>query len=180
MSVSPPVSAMEREDAVTPASAPATDPVASWPPPGVDWAGLRPLRNNNPLDLRLLGPGHKWPGQSGEDRGPGGPFAIFPSRVEGWESACRNMLAYQDLHSIHTIAGIVSRWAPPADGNDTAGYIRRVCERTGLRPEQQLSLRNGQTMLAILKAMAAEESKPEVSWPQDEIYQGMRLAGLTI
>ena len=28
---------------------------------------------------------------------------------------------------------IISRWAPPNDGNNTRGYIRKVCDLSGLR-----------------------------------------------
>ena len=110
----------------------------------------------------------------------GGPFAIFLTRSEGWAAGCTCLKAYQDLHGIRSVSGIVNRWAPSTDNNDTEAYVTRVCVATGFAPDQVIDLHDGPTMLKLVKAMAIEEAGSGVTWPQSEILAGLRLAGLAI
>jgi hypothetical protein len=89
-------------------------------------------------------------------------------------------LVYQDSHGIHSIDGIVNRWAPSADNNDTVAYKREVCALSGFTVDQVLDLHNGPIMLKIVKAMAAMEGGSDIVWPQDEVLAGMRMAGLVV
>ena len=137
------------------------------------------MRNRNPLDLRTLPPPQKWAGQSGEDDAPGGPFAIFLTVPEGWRAACQCLLVYQDTHGLRTVRGIINRWAPPADANDTSAYAASVSKQTGFGLDQVIDLHNGPTMLAIVTAMAHVEDSAAV-WDQGQKLAGLRLAGLSI
>ena len=87
------------------------------------------VRLNNPLNIR---PGSPWEGLAVPDEMQG--FCSFTSPVWGFRAAFRNLITYADKHGINTIRGIISRWAPPEDNNDTEGYIKAVCARTGYAP----------------------------------------------
>jgi hypothetical protein len=64
------------------------------------------------------------------------------SYEEGIKSMDDNLKAYGTKHKINTLRGVISRYAPPTDKNDTEGYIKFVAERTGLKPDQEIDLEN--------------------------------------
>ena len=64
------------------------------------------------------------------------------SYEEGIKSMDDNLKAYGTKHKINTLRGVISRYAPPTDKNDTEGYIKFVAERTGLKPDQEIDLQN--------------------------------------
>jgi len=64
------------------------------------------------------------------------------SYEEGIKSMDDNLKAYGTKHKINTLRGVISRYAPPTDKNDTEGYIKFVAERTGLKPDQEIDLNN--------------------------------------
>lgn len=146
----------------------------------VPWANKRPWRNNNPLDLRCLPLPQKWAGQSGIDGSPGGPFAIFDNRVSGWRAGVVCLLAYQDKHGINTIDGIVNRWAPGSDGNDTEAYGKTVSQLSGFGVSDVLNMHDGNTMLKLVTAMAVVEGGSDITWPETEKLAGIKAAGLAI
>lgn len=45
----------------------------------------------------------------------------------------RILNTYNVKYHIFSVREIIKRWAPPDDGNNTRGYIQRVCSLTGLR-----------------------------------------------
>ena len=94
----------------------------------------RGLRNNNPLNIRRSS--DKWQGLSAsqEDK----EFFQFLCAAYGWRAAFVILTkSYYAKRGINTIEGIISRWAP-SNENNTEGYIRRVCECTGLDRRQIL------------------------------------------
>lgn len=103
-------------------------------------------RGNNPLDLRSWG-----------NMPVAGGFAQFPTAEAGLTAGARNLLAYQDKHHLDTITGIVSRWAPAADGNNVPAYISQVSGLTGYGPNQKLNLHDPVVLEAIIKAMITHE-----------------------
>jgi hypothetical protein len=64
------------------------------------------------------------------------------SYEEGIKSMDDNLKVYGTKHKINTLRGVISRYAPPADKNDTEGYIKFVAEKTGLNPDQEIDLTN--------------------------------------
>jgi hypothetical protein len=64
------------------------------------------------------------------------------SYEEGIKSMDDNLKVYGTKHKINTLRGVISRYAPPADKNDTEGYIKFVAEKTGLKPDQEIDLTN--------------------------------------
>lgn len=94
----------------------------------------RGLRNNNPLNIRRSN--DKWQGLSAvqDDK----EFFQFLCAAYGWRAAFVILTkSYYAKRGINTIEGIIRRWAPSSE-NNTEGYIRRVCEYTGLNRSQIL------------------------------------------
>lgn len=117
----------------------------------------RGLRNHNPLNIRkgdLL-----WLGQTGND----GTFCIFLNNVFGYRAAFRILRTYNVKYHIYSVRQIISRWAPERDGNNTRGYIQRVCELSGLR-ETDIVVTNTydvdmlERVKALVQAMACVEN----------------------
>ena len=98
----------------------------------------RGIRNNNPLNIRRTGK-DQWKGLSKtqNDRG----FCQFESMEWGWRAAFYLLTrTYFQKHGLQTIRGIISRWAPPQDHNDTEAYIRNVSRRTGIGPDEPIGV----------------------------------------
>ena len=87
----------------------------------------RGLRNHNPLNIRKSD--QLWKGQTGND----GAFCIFLENKWGYRAVFRILNTYNVKYHIFSVREIISRWAPPSDGNNTRGYIQRVCSLAGLR-----------------------------------------------
>ena len=64
------------------------------------------------------------------------------SYEEGIKAMDDNLRVYGTKHGINTLRGVISRYAPPQDKNDTEGYINFVAQRTGLKPDQEIDLSN--------------------------------------
>jgi len=64
------------------------------------------------------------------------------SYEEGIKAMDDNLRIYGTKHNINTLRGVISRYAPPQDKNDTEGYINFVAQRTGLKPDQEIDLTN--------------------------------------
>ncbi|MBP2159549.1 MULTISPECIES: hypothetical protein [Asticcacaulis] len=115
--------------------------------------GTRADRNNNPGNLRDSG--DRWQGMTGVDNGG---FVQFDTQDNGVRAARINLANQQRLHGINTIAGLVSKYAPPSDNNDTAGYIQSVAQMSGFQPNQPLDFNDPATQDKLLQAMFRVES----------------------
>jgi hypothetical protein len=106
-------------------------------------AGSSPLglRNNNPGNIRS-----------------GNEFARFGSPQAGLTALGKNLVAYQDRHGINTIAGIVNRWAPAADGNNVPAYMADVSRQTGFGINQPLDLHNPAVLAPLISAITKHEN----------------------
>jgi len=114
----------------------------------------RGLRNNNALNVT----GSGWAGQTGSD----GKFATFATPEDGRAAADANLAAYHRKHGIDTVAGVVSRWAPPSE-NDTQAYIRHVSTKLGVDPNQPLGLDDPSARSRLLDVMSAHETPGSVT-----------------
>jgi hypothetical protein len=112
----------------------------------------RAQRNNNPGNLRASG--DQWQGMTGVD--PQG-FVQFATPEAGIRAADINLQNQAKLHGINTLSGLITKYAPAADQNDTAGYIATVARQTGFAPDQQLDLSDPQVRAKILPVMFAVE-----------------------
>jgi hypothetical protein len=109
----------------------------------------RGVRNNNPLNIT----GSGWNGQTGSD----GQYAKFATPEAGFAAADTNLQAYASKHGINTVAGIVSRWAPPGDNNPTGAYTQYVAKKLGIDPNQPLNLSDPNVRRQVLSTMSEFE-----------------------
>lgn len=81
----------------------------------------RGIRNNNPANIRL---GCKWKGLAKvqTDR----EFCKFNTMEWGVRALLVTLRTYVVKHHLHTVREIITRWAPPSDGNNTETYIKFV------------------------------------------------------
>ena len=113
----------------------------------------RGIRSRNPGNLR-------WPGAKdflGASDGGGG-YAQFDTAQHGIRAMALNLLAYQRLHGIDTIRGIIDRWAPLADGNNVVEYIKSVSGYTTWGPDEHLKLDSPLVVLLLAKAIIRHEN----------------------
>lgn len=99
------------------------------------------IRNNNPGNLR-----------------PGGSFAQYPDMQTGLTALDNNLQSY-GKQGINTVAGVISKWAPPNE-NDTNSYIKEVSQRLGIKPDQKIDLTNPLVRQSISTAIALRENGP--------------------
>lgn len=116
----------------------------------------RGLRNNNPLNIRRTK--SYWVGMAKEQKDRS--FVTFVEMRWGWRAAFKLLANYYYIHKLTTIQGILNRWAPPQDHNNTKGYINRVCGMTQLQPTTQLlpPIEDARTWKNIGFAMAMVEN----------------------
>lgn len=114
----------------------------------------RGVRNCNPCNLRRSADKFRGEVTICRDR----DFKQFDSMVYGVRAALCVLRTYIVLRHCTNIKSIISRWAPPGDGNNTAAYIEYVCTQTGLQPGEQISWQEDSKVDAILKAMCLIES----------------------
>jgi hypothetical protein len=110
----------------TPSQVAATNPVAAIN------AATQPrgIRNNNPLNIEDGPFARSQPGYAGSD----GRFAKFAAPEHGVAAASALLDSYDSKHGLNTVAGIVNRWAPPSDGNNTMAYAQDVAGKLGIDP----------------------------------------------
>lgn len=112
----------------------------------------RGIRNNNPGNIEYS-KSNPWVGQTGDD----GRFAKFETPEHGIRALGRNLLSYQ-RQGVDTVGEIINRWAPEKDGNNTAAYIKAVCERLGISADQPLDASNPDTLRALCAAIIHHEN----------------------
>ncbi|MBQ5700462.1 MAG: hypothetical protein IIV74_04175 [Alphaproteobacteria bacterium] len=111
--------------------------------------GTRAWRNNNPGNIR--------PGKFSRSIGgigSAGGFAVFPDEQTGMLAIKKLLLtnSYKNL----TVAGAISRWAPPSE-NNTAGYQRQVARLTGLSISRKISELSAEELTRVANAIRQVE-----------------------
>jgi hypothetical protein len=142
------------------------------PHPVTPWAHDRPVRNNNPGDLRTRHTPPPWPGQVDVDDDPGGPFAIFATPADGWAALALWCLDARYLRGLHTAPQMINVFAPPADNNPTSAYAQFVSDRVGAG---DLDLTDPDRLAALCRAIACFEDG-RASWNELEVQSGLLLA----
>lgn len=126
----------------------------------------RGIRNNNPGNIRH---GDKWRGLSASQPDPA--FCTFVAPVYGIRAMVKILRNYRK-RGINTVAEIISAWAPTVE-NDTAAYIKSVCSRTGVGPNDPIEPTNPDLIKAIIKH--ENGSQP---YSDNTINDGIKLAGV--
>lgn len=104
-----------------------------------------------PLGLRTNNPGNLQ---------PGGQEARYSTPSEGILRASANLDTYAK-QGINTLSGIISKWAPPTSGNNTAAYIADASKRLGVDPNIPLNLQDPRVKGAVLDAIFTHENGPQ-------------------
>ena len=112
----------------------------------------RGIRNCNPGNIRI-GSGWKNSYRNQAECEAAGrvwdsEFVVFYTMADGVRALGHLLLNYQSDYGIDTIDGIVSRYAPASDNNDTASYINFVAGELGVSPGTHLAVNDSLTPLA--------------------------------
>lgn len=114
----------------------------------------RGLRNNNPGNIRQNSDNFL-----GEVKPSSDPaFKQFESIEYGYRAIFVTLNTYQKKYGLYTIRDIISRWAPPADNNDTEAYIRAVSSESGVPESSRITSTNRDVMIPIVAAMSRVEN----------------------
>lgn len=141
----------------------------------------RGIRNNNPLNIRLVWR-NKWKGQTPQPlplKGVGGSgdgaFCQFESMKWGIRAAFILIHNYIHIYGLQTIKAIVSRWAPAEDHNDPDSYaarVRELMEKSSVN--YRLDFCNGADMVRLVYAMAIVENGTRIGY--HAIMEGYAMA----
>ena len=118
----------------------------------------RGIRNNNPLNIRRTDK-DQWKGLSKTQSDLS--FCQFETLEWGWRAAFYLLTrTYYHKYRLYTIRGIISRWAPPQDNNDTAAYIANVSRLTGIAPDEPIGIPSDRPSrwMMVGVAMAIQEN----------------------
>jgi hypothetical protein len=122
------------------------------------------VRCNNPGNIERSNPLINWRGLTGYD----GVECVFATPQDGWHALCMDLLAAQLKHNRHTIAEIITPYAPPSE-NDTAAYIQSVCMQMQTTSDIALDLMQPVDLSRLAQAMAFQEQGAHY-WPPSMIY----------
>lgn len=81
----------------------------------------RGIRNNNPANIRR---GCNWKGLA--EKQTDKEFCQFVAMTWGVRALLVTLRTYVTKYHLHTVREIITRWAPPTDGNNTEKYIEFV------------------------------------------------------
>lgn len=123
-------------------------------------AGLpRGLRLNNPGNIRRSS--IAWKGQAQ----PTDPdFVSFTSSHYGLRALALELLSYYRYHGLNTVRGLINRWAPPTDDNDTPAYVLDVAQRCGVKSDAPIKV-DDPVMLARLCAAVTHHENGQQPYP---------------
>ncbi len=111
--------------------------------------GTRAWRNNNPGNIRYS----DFSVRVGAI-GKAGGFAVFPDEATGMYAI--ETLLRTDSYNKLTIAGAVSRYAPPSE-NNTVAYYNRLSKITGLSINKRMSDLSAEELTSVARAIRAIE-----------------------
>ena len=120
-------------------------------------------RTNNLLNVRpTANKNDPWLGQTGVSDG----YAEFENKDWGIRAGDMVLTTYGEKHKINTIEGVVERFAPAADNNDTEAYINLVSDKTGFERDEEIDLSDSSVRDMLLSAMIKQETGEDVSRDQ--------------
>jgi hypothetical protein len=112
----------------------------------------RGVRLNNPGNIEH---GDPWQGLAPDQ--PDATFCNFLTPPWGFRAMAQTLATYQDRYKLNTIAGIIARWAPPEDHNDTPAYIAAVCAATRFAADEQLNMHDYNDAYKVIRAITEHE-----------------------
>lgn len=136
----------------------------------------RGYRNKNPGNIDF-NERNDWRGQIGREATGNPPrFATFDCHENGIRAIARLLQSYQTKHKLHTIAGIINRWAPPNE-NVTGAYVNFVAQRLGIEPDKQVDVYKWNIARPMVEAIIRKELGGN-PYPPEVIDEGVQRAGV--
>jgi len=141
----------------------------------------RGIRNHNPGNIRW---GDPWQGLIPKAKRTDTAFCQFTSAAYGIRALACTLITYQDKHGLRTIRQIITRWAPPADRNNTSAYVDAVARQTGHAPDQKLDMHDYKQVRAVAEGIIRVENgkgtkaTPNTWYDAQVIDKGLALAGV--
>lgn len=129
----------------------------------------RGVRNNNPGNI--MKGGDNW---QGEVQGNDPRYATFATPEAGIRAMGKTLLTYQEKHGLNSVEAIIARWAPATE-NNTAAYVATVAKEMGVKPDAALSLRDGDTLAKLTRAMIRVENGNQ-PYSDQQIATGLAAA----
>lgn len=129
----------------------------------------RGLDNRNPGNIRRSGVRYRGEVRPSRDA----DFKQFKSMEWGYRAMFVLLDTYRRRYGLDTVRKMISRYAPPSE-NDTARYVRTVCEMTGIAPDEKINTRCRATMVPLVSAMSYVENG--VAARRDEVERGFDLS----
>ena len=129
----------------------------------------RGMRNNNLLNIRINS--DKFQGEvipSGDKA-----FKQFETAAYGYRAAFKILRTHIGKYGLNTIRKMITRWAPPEDGNHTKNYIQVVSERSGIPADDPVYADNREMMIRIVAAMSFVENGREAE--MSDVVRGWEL-----
>lgn len=136
----------------------------------------RGMRNNNPGNIRLTP--ETWQGKipySDNKDWKGNPnnvvkeFEQFYELRYGLRALMRNIIT-QIKNGYNTIEKLITRYAPPSDGNLTGNYINSVVAALGVNAEKKIALTE-ENILALSKIIVFKENGSAANYITDNDYR---------
>lgn len=117
-------------------------------------------RNNNPLNIDYYNSkgqkANNWKGLVGV--GEDGRFCLFQDLVYGYRAALVLLRGTGYIgKGLDTIRKIITKFAPENE-NNTAGYIARVSQQTGIDPDEPIARNDKDKLTRIVYAMSIVEN----------------------
>lgn len=116
----------------------------------------RGLRNNNPGNIRINNDLFKGEVRPSRDKS----FKEFETMAHGYRAMFRILFNYYHRYSLSTIRKMITRWAPPEDGNHTEKYIKAVSDYAGIPADDPLRFEREQ-MIRVVAGMSRVENGRE-------------------
>lgn len=113
----------------------------------------RGLRNHNPGNIRRSS--DNWQGLSPEQTDP--QFFQFTAPEWGYRALLKTLQTYRKKHNLQTIAELIFRWAPGHE-NDTAAYVKAVCQDLQVPSSYAPDVEDKATMCALAAAISRVEN----------------------
>ena len=129
----------------------------------------RGMRNNNLLNIRINS--DKFQGEVRPSRDKA--FKQFETAAYGYRAAFKILRTYIGKYGLNTIRKMITRWAPPEDGNHTENYIKAVSERSGIPADDIIYPDNREMMTRIVAAMSYVENGIEAE--MGDVIKGWEL-----
>lgn len=128
----------------------------------------RGLRNNNPLNIRKYDY-NDWYGKITDSASTDQQFEQFRDPKYGFRAAFILIHRYIK-NGYKSVRDIITRWAPPSDGNYTESYIKTVCDYAGFKESEEIIPYNYKKMSALVEAMFYVENGVRIYELPDKLF----------